>query len=158
MKPLSSGSGGTAATSGSASGSQQQSTTGSASSTTQQKGSSSASSGERQQGAAGSASTATRSDKAATTGSTSINLSTEQRTQVTRAFSSVKAEPLTNVTFNITVGETVPASVTTLHTCPGDVIQYLDGLTECRFVIVKDRIVIVEPKTRRIVTVIERTG
>jgi hypothetical protein len=77
---------------------------------------------------------------------------------VTRAFSSVNVQPLTNVNFNVSVGATIPASVTTLHTCPGEVIRYLDGLTECRFVIVNNRIVIVEPSSRRIVTVIERQG
>jgi hypothetical protein len=37
-------------------------------------------------------------------------------------------------------------------------VRILQGLPECRFVVVRDQIVIVEPRTRRIVTVIERSG
>jgi len=54
-------------------------------------------------------------------------------------------------------GVVLPATVT-LHSCPADVIRIIHGLPECRFVVVKDKIVIVEPSSRRIVTVIERTG
>jgi hypothetical protein len=130
----------------------QQQGTGAASSAQRQQGTSGG-----QQGAAGTAST-NQPDRAATTGSTSINLTSEQRTHVTRAFSTVNVQPLTNVSFSVSVGETIPTSVTTLHACPGEVVRYLDGLTECRFVIVNNRIVIVEPSSRRIVTIIERTG
>jgi hypothetical protein len=52
----------------------------------------------------------------------------------------------------------VPTTVTTLHTCPGEVVRILRGLPECRYIVVRDQIVIVEPGTRKIVTVIERRG
>ncbi|QFU14869.1 DUF1236 domain-containing protein [Microvirga thermotolerans] len=95
-----------------------------------------------------------------TTGSTSTNVtvSNEQRTEISHAFRSVQVEPLTNVNFSISVGAVVPASVTTLHTCPSDVVRILNGLPECRYMVVRDKIVIVEPSTRKIVTVIERQG
>jgi len=38
------------------------------------------------------------------------------------------------------------------------VVRIIHGLPECRYVVVKDQIVIVNPKTRRVVTVIERRG
>ena len=82
-----------------------------------------------------------------------MSLSSEQRTQVTRAFSSVHVAPLTNVNFDVHTGVVLPATVT-LHSCPADVIRIIHGLPECRFVVVKDKIVIVEPSSRRIVTVI----
>jgi hypothetical protein len=37
-------------------------------------------------------------------------------------------------------------------------VRILSGLPECRYVVVRDQVVIVEPKTRKIVTVIERRG
>jgi hypothetical protein len=36
--------------------------------------------------------------------------------------------------------------------------RILSGLPECKYVVVRDQIVIVEPSSRRIVTVIERRG
>ncbi|WP_319799662.1 DUF1236 domain-containing protein [Microvirga rosea] len=60
--------------------------------------------------------------------------------------------------FTVSVGSVVPTTVTTLHTCPSDVVRILHGLPECRYVVIRDQIVIVEPKTRKIVTVIERQG
>jgi hypothetical protein len=45
-----------------------------------------------------------------------------------------------------------------LHTCPSDVVRIIHGLPDCRYVVVRDKIVIVEPSSRRIVTVIERHG
>jgi hypothetical protein len=77
---------------------------------------------------------------------------------VTRAFSSVNVEPVREVNFSVSVGAVVPASVTTLHTCPSDVVRILQGLPECRYIVVRDQIVIVEPSSRKIVTVIERRG
>ncbi|KLK90981.1 hypothetical protein AA309_22630 [Microvirga vignae] len=61
--------------------------------------------------------------------------------------------------FSVSVGTVVPDTVITrLEACPNEVIRILQGLPECRYVIVRDQVVIVEPKTRRIVTVIERRG
>ncbi|MCB8819324.1 DUF1236 domain-containing protein [Microvirga rosea] len=85
-------------------------------------------------------------------------MSTEQRTEISHAFRSVRVEPLNNVNFTVSVGSVVPTTVTTLHTCPSDVVRILHGLPECRYVVIRDQIVIVEPKTRKIVTVIERQG
>jgi Protein of unknown function (DUF1236) len=90
-------------------------------------------------------------------GTGSINLSQEQRTTVTRAFSSVNVAPLTSVNFEVRTGVILPATVN-LHPCPNEVIRVLEGIRECRFVIVRNQIVIVEPSSRRIVTVIQRSG
>jgi hypothetical protein len=89
--------------------------------------------------------------------SSSVNVSSEQRTQITRAFSSVNVAPVTNVNFEVRTGTVLPATVN-LHPCPRQVIDILTGIRECQFVIVKNEIVIVEPSSRRIVTVIERRG
>jgi hypothetical protein len=73
-------------------------------------------------------------------------------------FTSINVAPLTSVTFDVRPGVVIPTEVTTLHECPNAVERLLTGLPECRFIIVRNQIVIVEPRTRRIVTVIERSG
>ncbi len=85
-------------------------------------------------------------------------MTSEQRTQISQSFSSVHVQPLTDVNFSVSVGSTIPTSVTTLYDCPDNVERILTGLPECKYVVVKDQIVIVEPRTRRIVTVIEHRG
>jgi hypothetical protein len=92
------------------------------------------------------------------TSSTNVNVTTEQRTQITESFRSVNVQPLTNVTFNVSVGTVIPSTVTTLYDCPNTVERILTGLPECKYVVIRDQIVIVEPGSRRIVTVIERRG
>jgi hypothetical protein len=69
----------------------------------------------------------------------------------------VNVAPVTNVNFEVRTGTVLPATVN-LHPCPRQVIDILTGIRECQFVIVKNEIVIVEPSSRRIVTVIERRG
>jgi len=85
-------------------------------------------------------------------------VTSEQRTQITESFRRVNVQPLTNVTFSVSVGSTIPTSVTTLYDCPDNVERILTGLPECKYVVVRDQIVIVEPSSRRIVTVIEHRG
>jgi len=90
-------------------------------------------------------------------GSTNINITSEQRTEVTRAFSKVNVESV-DIDVDLNVGVVVPKRVRTLHTCPNEVIRILHGLPSCRFIVVRNRIVIVNPSTRRVVTIIERSG
>jgi hypothetical protein len=104
-----------------------------------------------------SSSTSTSSGATATT-TGSISVSNEQRTQIRQSFRSVNVSPVTDVNFSVSVGSTLPTTVTTLHDCPDAVERLLTGVPECKFIVVRDQIVIVEPKTRRIVTVIERQG
>jgi hypothetical protein len=52
----------------------------------------------------------------------------------------------------------VPATVTTLHACPETVRSIITGIPECRYIVVRDKIVLINPQTRRVVTVIERQG
>ncbi len=59
-----------------------------------------------------------------------------------------------NVT--ITVGQTVPTTVTELVECPETLESLITGIRDCRVVLVGDRYYIVEGGTRRVVTVIER--
>jgi hypothetical protein len=69
----------------------------------------------------------------------------------------VNVQP-TDVNFSVSVGAEVPTSVTTLHSCPETVRSIITGIPECRYIVVKDKIVLINPQTRRVVTVIERQG
>ncbi len=86
-------------------------------------------------------------------------MTSEQRSQITQSFRNVDVQPLNDVNFSVSVGTVVPETVVThLHACPSEVVRILHGLPECRYVVVHNQIVIVEPSTRKIVTVIERRG
>jgi hypothetical protein len=82
-------------------------------------------------------------------------LSSEQQTQVTDVFRNVNVRPIPD-DVDVTIGATLPASVTTLHTCPIDVGRIIRGLPGCRYVAVGSRIVLVDPGTRRVVAVVAR--
>jgi hypothetical protein len=84
-----------------------------------------------------------------------INLSTEQRTQAVQTLRSVNVTPVReNIT--ITVGQTVPTTVTQLVDCPSTLESLITGVRDCKVVLVGDRYYIVEGSSRRVVTVIER--
>ena len=85
------------------------------------------------------------------------NLSSEQRTQITRSFSSVRVSPVTNVNFAVSVGTVIPTTVE-LHEVPAEIVRIVPAYRGYRFFIVRNEIVIVEPGSRRIVTVIERSA
>jgi hypothetical protein len=56
----------------------------------------------------------------------------------------------------ITVGQTVPTTVTQLVDCPSTLESLITGVRDCKVVLVGDRYYIVEGSSRRVVTVIER--
>jgi hypothetical protein len=97
------------------------------------------------------------SSGAATTGSVPSNLTTEQRTQITRSFSSVNVRPATNVNFSIATGVVVPTTVE-WHDLPAEVVRVIPAYRGYKYSLVGNRIVIIEPSSRKIVTVIERTA
>jgi Protein of unknown function (DUF1236) len=105
-----------------------------------------AQSGSRQGGASGT-----------TTGSVPANITSEQRTQITRSFSSVRVAPVTNVNFALSVGTVIPTTVE-WHDLPAEVVTVVPAYRGYKYVLVGNRIVIIEPASRKIVTVIERTA
>jgi len=63
------------------------------------------------------------------------------------------------VHFSISAGTVIPASEhVELHVLPEEIVRVVPAYRGYRYFIVKNEIVIVEPSSRRIVTVIERTG
>ncbi|MDQ5852495.1 MAG: DUF1236 domain-containing protein [Chloroflexota bacterium] len=72
-----------------------------------------------------------------------------------QSLSSVNIQPVReNIT--VSVGQTLPTTVTQLVSCPETLVSLITGINDCRVVLVGDRYYIVEGSTRRVVTVIER--
>jgi hypothetical protein len=92
-----------------------------------------------------------------------LRLSGEQRERVTTRFStrieSMDVRPVARRDINVTIGigAIVPASVR-FYPVPADVIAIYPQFRGHRFVLVEDEIVIVEPRSRRVVAVLPHSG
>jgi Protein of unknown function (DUF1236) len=80
-------------------------------------------------------------------------LSTEQHAKVWESVRSEKAERHTGAKFSITVGEMVPQTVH-LNRLPARVYEYAPQYRGFEYILVGDEILIVDPRTHRIVAVI----
>jgi hypothetical protein len=80
-------------------------------------------------------------------------LSAEQHTKFRDALRGEKAERLTDVHFSTTVGEVIPGTVH-LYVLPVSVAEYAPQYRDYEYIQVGDEILIVNPRTMRIVAVI----
>jgi hypothetical protein len=80
-------------------------------------------------------------------------LSTEQHVKFRETMRGEKVERLTNVSFSITVGETVPRTVHR-YRFPVSVMEYAPQYRGYEYILVGDEILVVDPRTMRIVAVI----
>jgi hypothetical protein len=87
-------------------------------------------------------------------GSGNASLTSEQRSKISTNIRRTNVKRETNVNFNISVGTTVPRTVT-LHPLPPTVIEVYPQWRGYRFVLVEDEIIIIEPGSYRIVAVID---
>jgi hypothetical protein len=87
----------------------------------------------------------------------SININDQQRTRVTQSISRLNVQPLTNVNFSLSVGTAVPRDIR-LQPLPADVVQIVPQYRGYNFFVVRDEVVIVEPSSSKIVTVLPRSG
>jgi hypothetical protein len=91
----------------------------------------------------------------------SLQMSEEQRTRVTTRFSEsidrMNVRPLSRTNISVSIGAPLPRSVH-FHPVPRDIIAIYPQFRGHSFVVVEDEIVIVEPRTRRVVTVLPRDG
>jgi hypothetical protein len=87
----------------------------------------------------------------------SININDQQRTRVTESIGRLNVQPINNVNFSLTVGTAVPRDIR-LQTLPADVVEVVPQYRGYSFFMVRDEIVIVEPSTYQIVTVLPRSG
>ena len=87
----------------------------------------------------------------------SVNINDQQRTRISASISHLNVQPLTSVNFSLSVGTVVPRDVR-LQPLPAEVVEIVPQYRGYSFVLVKDEIVIVEPSTYKIVTVLPYSG
>ncbi|MGY8710808.1 DUF1236 domain-containing protein [Bradyrhizobium sp. 18BD] len=87
----------------------------------------------------------------------SLNINDQQRTRISASISHLNVQPLTNVNFSLSVGTVVPRDVR-LQPLPAEVVEIVPQYRGYNFVLVKDEIVVVEPSTYKIVTVLPYSG
>jgi hypothetical protein len=80
-------------------------------------------------------------------------LSTEQHVKIRQTLRGEKTERLTNVQFSITVGEAVPRTVHR-YRFPVSIMEYAPQYRDYEYILVGDQILVVDPRTSRIVAVI----
>ena len=81
-------------------------------------------------------------------------LSSEQHTKIRDTLRVEKSERLTNVPFSTKVGEAIPGTVH-LYVLPVSIMEYAPQYRGYEYIMVGDQILIVDPRTMRIVAVIE---
>jgi hypothetical protein len=81
-------------------------------------------------------------------------LSTEQRTKITGVIREQHVAPLTNANFAISVGTRVPRDVS-FHPLPAEIVTIYPEWRGYEFVLVRDQIVVIDPRTFEIVAVLE---
>jgi hypothetical protein len=85
----------------------------------------------------------------------SANLQPQQQSKIVETLRSHRSEAVTNVNFTVNVGATVPESVR-YHPLPEDIVSIVPQYRGYHYVMVRDEVVIIEPRTRRIVNVIHQ--
>lgn len=86
-----------------------------------------------------------------------VSLNVQQQTQVGQTIARANVKPLTNVSFSISVGTRVPASVQ-LRALPADLVTFVPQYRGYSYFVVEEQVVIVEPASHEIVTIIPYTG
>jgi hypothetical protein len=81
-------------------------------------------------------------------------LSTEQRTKITTVIKEQHIAPVNNVNFSISVGTRVPREVS-FHPLPAEIVTIYPDWRSYEFFLVRDEIVVVNPRTLEIVAVLE---
>ena len=81
-------------------------------------------------------------------------LSSEQRTKITTVIRSEHVAPINNVNFAISVGTRVPRDRVSLRPLPAEVISIYPEWRGYEFFLVRDQIVVVDPRTGEIVDVL----
>lgn len=82
-----------------------------------------------------------------------ITLNEQQNTRVAQAIRQANVRPLTNVSFSIAVGTTIPADVQ-LNVLPLELVEVVPQYRGFSFVVVEQEALIIDPSTRAIVAVV----
>jgi hypothetical protein len=83
----------------------------------------------------------------------SAPMSAEQNVKFRETLKGEKAERLTNVRFSISIGDAVPRSVH-FYRLPARIVEYAPQYRDFDYILVGDDLLIVDPRTHRIVAVI----
>jgi len=86
-----------------------------------------------------------------------VALDTQQQTSIGQAIAQRGVKPLTNVNFSIAVGTKVPAAVQ-LRALPADLVTFVPQYRGYSYVVVEEQIVIVDPGTHEIVSIVPYTA
>jgi Protein of unknown function (DUF1236) len=97
----------------------------------------------------------TGSAQSSTSSSTSVTQ--EQQTKFNQVIEKQKVQSVTNVNFSVSVGSTVPRSVR-FHDVPREIVTVYPEYRDKKFIVVREEIVIIEPRTNKVVSVIPRSG
>jgi len=81
-------------------------------------------------------------------------LTTEQRTRVTTVIRNQRIAPVTNVNFAVSIGTRVPREVG-FHPLPTEIVTIYPDWRGYEFFLVRDQIVVVDPRTLEIVAVLD---
>jgi hypothetical protein len=85
----------------------------------------------------------------------SASLDPQKKSRLTTAFDRVNVRPVTRVNFAVSVGTLVPRDIE-VRPVPSTVVEIVPQYRGYDFFLVRDEVVIVEPRTHKIVDVIER--
>jgi hypothetical protein len=99
---------------------------------------------------------ATESRSQTTTGQAGAGakLSSEQRTKITTVIRDQRVAPVNNVNFSIAVGTRVPRDMS-FHPLPTEIVNIYPDWRGYEFILVRDQIVVVDPRTFEIVAVLD---
>jgi hypothetical protein len=86
-------------------------------------------------------------------GSGAVNLTTEQRTTIRQEVLTTNAPRATNINFTVNVGTVVPTSVRVVEV-PATIVKIHPQWKGYRYFVYSDEIIIVEPRTLKIVAVL----
>uniref|UniRef100_Q07MB2 DUF1236 domain-containing protein n=1 Tax=Rhodopseudomonas palustris (strain BisA53) TaxID=316055 RepID=Q07MB2_RHOP5 len=81
-------------------------------------------------------------------------LSSDQRSKITTVIKRQRVEPATNINFSISIGTRVPREVR-FHPLPAEIVTVYPDWRGYEFFLVRDEIVVVNPRTMEIVAVLD---
>ena len=81
-------------------------------------------------------------------------LSSEQRTRITAVIRDQHVAPVTNVNFSISIGTRVPRDVS-FRPLPAEIVNIYPDWRGYEFILVRDQIIVVDPRTFEIVAVLD---
>ncbi|BAT58057.1 hypothetical protein GJW-30_1_00571 [Variibacter gotjawalensis] len=96
-------------------------------------------------------------DRSANTGAapaTSVEINTEQRTRIRERREVFRSGRVDRVNFSLSVGTSVPRSQR-IYVLPPEIVEFVPRYRGYKYILVGDEVVIIDPRTLRIVAVIE---